>query len=168
MQTFATDRLRNVVLLSHSGAGKTSLAESMLLACGAITRLGRVEEGSTTSDFEPEAIERRHSIQLALAPCVWREVKINVLDTPGYADFAGEALSAMAAADCAVLVVSAVDGVEVGTELMWREAEQRGLPRLVVINKMDRENADFYRTLAAVQQRLGKQCVAVNVPQGSQ
>ena len=91
MQTYATDRLRNVVLLSHSGAGKTSLTESLLLASGAITRLGRVEEGNTTSDFEPEAIERRQSIQLALAPCVWRDVKINVLDTPGHADYAGEA-----------------------------------------------------------------------------
>ena len=166
MQVYSTESIRNVVLLSHSGAGKTSLVEAMLIGTGAINRLGRVQDGNTVSDFEPEEIERGSSVQMALAPCEWQDVKINVLDTPGYADFAGEVWSALAAADCAMVLVSAVDGVEVGTELSWQYADRLGLPRIVVVSKMDRENADFFRTLAGIEARLGKKCVALQLPQG--
>ena len=167
MQVYNTESIRNVVLLSHSGAGKTSLAEAMLFASGAITRMGQVPDGNTTSDYEPEEIERQSSSHTAILPCEWKGQKVNVLDTPGYADFAGEVTSALAAADCALVLVSAVDGVEVGTELTWQHAEGLGLPRMVLINKMDRENANFFETLERVQARFGRECVAVHLPKGS-
>lgn len=168
MEVYRGESIRNVVLLSHSGAGKTSLAEAMLFATGAINRMGRVQDGNTTADFEPEEIERRSSVQTAVLPCVWKGTKINVLDTPGYADFAGEMRSALVAADCALVVVSAVDGVEVGTELTWQLAGRLGLPRIVLVSKMDRENADFFQTLASIQARLGKKCVALYLPLGAE
>ena len=167
MQVYNTESIRNVVLLSHSGAGKTSLAEAMIFASGAITRMGQVPDGNTTSDYEPEESERQSSSHTAILPCEWKGQKVNVLDTPGYADFAGEVTSALAAADCALVLVSAVDGVEVGTELTWQHAEGLGLPRMVLINKMDRENANFFETLERVQARFGRECVAVHLPKGS-
>jgi len=166
MQVYNTESVRSLVLLSHSGAGKTALAEAMLFATGAINRLGQVADGNTTSDYEPEEIERVSSIQTSIIPCEWKGVKVNVLDTPGYADFNGEVMSALAAADAALVLVSAVDGVEVGTELTWQHAERLGLPRMVLINKMDRENANFLETLESVRARFGRKCVAVHLPQG--
>ena len=168
MQGFSSDRLRNIVLLSHSGAGKTSLAEAMLYATGAVTRQGRVEDGNTTSDYEPEEVKRQSSIQTALVPCIWQNTKLNILDTPGYADFFGEVVSGLRVADAAVIVVDAISGVEVGTELVWRLLEERQLPRLMFINKMDRDNADFSRCLEAIQGRLGGKCIALQLPVGAQ
>lgn len=168
MDQFTTKQLRNVVLLGHSGSGKTSLAEAMLYATNAINRMGKVEEGNTISDFEPEEHKRRTSLQVKLLPCIWKKTKINLLDTPGYADFIGETLSAIRVADAAVLVVSAAAGVEVGTEQLWQRVKARGLPVLVFVNKMDRENADFARVLEQLRTQLGKQCVAVNVPLGAE
>ncbi len=168
MQVYGTETIRDVAFLSHSGAGKTALAEAMLFASGAINRLGKVEDGNTTTDFEPEEIDRHHSVQLALAPCEWAGTKVNLIDTPGYADFAGDVRSALAAADCAVIVISAVDGIEVGTEATWRAAEQAGLPRFIIINKMDRDNADFFQNLDAVHQAFGRKCVPLNLPDGEQ
>jgi len=168
MRVYATEAIRNMVLLSHSGAGKTSLTEALLAATGAINRLGRVEDGTTATDYEPEEIDRRSSIQMAIAPCEWKGVKVNVLDTPGYADFGGEVLSALAAADFTAEVVSAVDGVAVGTEVTWQQAKGRGLPRLLIVNKMDRENADFFRTLDAIKARFGRGCVPVQLPIGAE
>ena len=168
MDQFTTKQLRNVVLLGHSGSGKTSLAEAMLYATGAISRMGKVEDGTTTSDFEPEEHKRRTSLQVKLLPCIWNKTKINLLDTPGYADFIGETLSAIRVADAAVLVVSAAAGVEVGTEHMWQLVKAQGIPTLVFINKMDRENANFARVLEQLRTQLGNQCVAVNVPLGAE
>jgi len=168
MQTFPSGRIRNVVLLSHSGAGKTSLVEALLYHTGAIARLGRVEDGTTTSDYEPEEAKRRGSSNTALVPVVWKETKLNLLDTPGYADFLGEVASALRVADAAVVVISAPAGVEVGTEQVWRLAAERGLPRLVVVNKMDRENADFDRALASLRSVLDKRCVPMDFPLGAQ
>ena len=128
MPVIDTPRLRNVALLSHSGAGKTVLAETMLFATGATTRQGTIEEGTTASDFEPEEQRREASVQTAIVPCVWKDHKINVLDTPGYADFRGDVVAATRVADSAVIVVAAPSGVEVGTTQMWRIAEERGLP----------------------------------------
>ena len=145
MEAYGTEAIRNVVSLSHSGAGKTSLVEAMLHASGAISRLGNIADGNTVCDYEPEEIDRASSIQLALGSTEWDGVKVNWLDTPGYADFAGEVLSAIAAADFAAIVVSAVDGVEVGTEATWHQADEALLPRMIIINKMDRENADSTR-----------------------
>ncbi len=168
MQVYGTEAIRNVALVSHNGAGKTSLTEALLFAAGGITRLGRVDDGNTTTDYEAEEIDRRSSIQTALAPCEWQGVKINVLDTPGYADFNGEVVSALAAADLAAEVVSAVDGVAVGTDVTWQQARDRGLPRVIIINKLDRENADFFKTLDVVKARFGRACVPVQLPQGAE
>ena len=123
MQHYAMEQMRNVVLLSHSGAGKTSLSEAMLFNSGAITRLGKVDQGNTTADYEPEEVKRKISIYLSLLPCEWRGFKVNVIDTPGYADFVTEVKSAVRIADGAIIVVCAASGVEVGTELAWTYAE---------------------------------------------
>ncbi|MBI2225027.1 MAG: GTP-binding protein, partial [Betaproteobacteria bacterium] len=130
---------------NKSGAGKTSLAEAILFTAGAINRLGRVEEGTTTSDYDPDEVKRKISISLSLLLCPWGNTKLNIIDTPGYADFVGEVKAALRVADGAVLVICAASGVEVGTTQIWDYLEAHSLPRLIFINKMDRENADFYR-----------------------
>ncbi|MEE8442891.1 MAG: elongation factor G [Dehalococcoidia bacterium] len=168
MAPFDTQHIRNVVFLSHSGAGKTSILEALLFATGAITRLGKVEDGNTTSDYEPEEAKRQSSMQTALLPCIWREHKLNLLDTPGYPDFVGEAVSGLRAADAAVLLVAAQAGVEVGTESAWELCEERGMPRIVLVNKMDRENADFARALDGIQQVFGRKCTALHLPVGAE
>ena len=167
MQDFSTEQLRNIVLLSHGGAGKTSLAESLLFATGAITRMGRVEDGNTTSDYEPEEIKRGSSAQMALVPCLWNNCKINVIDTPGYADFLGEVVSGLRVADGGVVLVAAPSGIEVGSEQAWSLLDKQSAPRIVFVNKMDRENADFMGTVDALQQRFGRTCVATHLPIGA-
>ena len=167
MDEFATDRIRNAALLAHSGAGKTSLVEALLLATKAINRLGRVEDGNTVSDFDPEEHRRQTSLQLSVAPCVSAGHKLNLVDTPGFADFVGEQVSALRAVDAAILVVSAPSGVEVGTELAWARIRERGLPTLVFVNKMDRDGADFEATLTQLRRVIGNQCVALSVPVGA-
>ncbi len=168
MASITPDRLRNIVLLSHGGAGKTILAESMLHACKVTSRLGTIEDGTTVSDFEPEETRRQSSIQSAVLPCPWRQHKINVIDTPGYADFRGEALSGISVADGALIVVAAPSGVEVGTKQMWKLADERGLPRVAFISKMDRENADFGRAMESLTEAFGRHCVALNIPVGAE
>ncbi|MGH2542405.1 MAG: GTP-binding protein, partial [Ardenticatenaceae bacterium] len=155
MKSYGPDSLRNVALVSHSGAGKTSLVEALLHLTGVTTRRGRVEDRNTVSDFDPEEQRRGISINVAVLPIPWGDYKINLLDTPGYLDFAGEARNALRVADGAVVVVDAVSGVEVGTELMWEYADERSLPRLIFINKMDRDTARFARTVAGLQQGFG-------------
>ena len=167
MDEFATDRIRNAALLAHSGAGKTSLVEALLLATKAINRLGRVEDGNTVSDFDPEEHRRQTSLQLSVAPCVSAGHKLNLVDTPGFADFVGEQVSALRAVDAAILVVSAPSGVEVGTELAWARIRERGLPTLVFVNKMDRDGADFEAALTQLRRVIGNQCVALSVPVGA-
>ena len=139
METFPTAKIRNVVLVGHGGSGKTTLAEALLFTAGAIPRTGRVEDGTTVCDFDPEAAKRHISVSLAVAPFAWDGHKINVIDTPGYADFVTDVAAALRVADLAVFVVSAVEGVEVQTEVAWRMADELGLPRIVFVNKLDRE-----------------------------
>ena len=167
MDTFTTENLRNVALVSHSGAGKTSLGEALLFASGAISRLGSTADGNTTGDYEPEAAKRGSSTQLSLLPCVWNKNKINLIDTPGYFDFLGDALSALRVADAAVLVVAADAGVEVGTEQMWQRLKEMELPTVIFVNKLDRENTEFLQTVEDLRQRLGRECVAIQLPQGT-
>ena len=164
MKQYPADRIRNVGLFSHGGAGKTSLAEAMLFDTKATTRLGRVEEGNTVTDFDPDEIKRHISVSAAVAPVEWRDTKINIIDAPGYADFIGDVKSALRVADAAIIVIDASAGVEVGTEQAWRLAEERGIPRLIFINKMDRENADFGRALASARAAFGKAVGADPVP----
>ncbi len=168
MKEYSSEQLRNVVLMSHSGAGKTSLAEAMLYSTGAISRLGEVEEGTTVSDYDPEEIRRKISVNTSVVPCEWRGHKINVLDTPGYADFVGEVKGAVRAADGAVILLDAVSGVEVGTELVWGYAEEVNLPCVLFINKMDRDNADFRRALDQARESLGANIVPFQLPIGAQ
>jgi len=168
MQQHTTEQMRSVVLLSHSGAGKTSLAEAMLFNSGAINRLGKVDQGSTTSDYDPDEVKRQTSIYLALLPCEWQGFKVNIIDTPGYADFVAEVKSAVRVADGAVIVVCAASGVEVGTELGWGYADEQEIPRLIFVNKMDRENADFFRVMEEIRANFGNKCVPIEIPIGAQ
>jgi elongation factor G len=161
-------QIRNVVLLSHQGAGKTSLAESMLFTSGTIQRLGSAADGTTTSDYDPLEIERHMGINLSLLPIQWQGIKLNIVDTPGYADFIGEARSGLRVTEGAMIVVCAASGVEVGTEQMWSDTGKGNLPRLIFVNKMDRDNADFFSTLKGIQSKLSPKCLAVQLPIGSQ
>ena len=147
MKVYTTDLLRNVALVGHQGAGKTSLAESLLFNTGAITRMGKVEERNTVADFDEDEKSRTLSIYTSLLPVEHNGYKINVLDAPGFVDFQGEAKNAVLVSDAAVVVVDAVSGPEVGTELAFDYAQEFGLPVIVVINKMDRENANFNSAL---------------------
>ena len=162
------EEIRNVVLVGHGGSGKTSLAEALLFTAGVTTRAGRVEDGNTVTDFEPEEIERQISLSLALASFSWKGNKVNIIDSPGYAGFLGDARSALRAADLALFVVSGVDGVEVQTEILWDLAAEEGIPRAVFINKLDRERASYSRTLAQLQAAFGKRIAPVHMPIGSE
>lgn len=161
-------RVRNVALVGHGQSGKTSLTEALLFATGAIERLGSVEAGTTASDTDAEEVARQISISLACLPCVWQGHKLNLLDTPGYAEFGGEVMAGLRVADAAVVVVDAAAGVEVQTERYARAAGERGLPRLVAITKLDKEHTDFLRALDQVRDRMKCSAVAVALPIGSQ
>ncbi|MCL2678705.1 MAG: elongation factor G [Dehalococcoidia bacterium] len=167
MKQYSPEHIRNVALLSHSGAGKTTLSESILFSTGVINRLGKVDAGTTTSDYDPDEIKQHISINLSLLPLEWRETKINLLDTPGYLDFVGEVKSAVRVTDGAVMLASAASGLEVGTELAWNYSADAEQARLIFINKMDRENADFTRTMEQFQARFGPRCVAIQLPIGA-
>ena len=167
MRIYDTDRLRNVVLLGHGQCGKTSLAEAVLFAAGVTDRLGSIEEGNTVGDADAEEIDRGISISLSLLPFEWDGHKINLLDTPGYADFTGEVSAALRVADAAVVVVDAGSGVEVQTDRYATMAAERGLPRAIAIAKLDKEHTDFARTLSEVREALQCNAVAVSLPLGS-
>ncbi|MGQ0847756.1 MAG: elongation factor G [Actinomycetota bacterium] len=162
------EKIRNVALVGHGGSGKTSLAEALLYVSGATTRQGSVDHGTTILDFEPEEHERKISLGLALAPVEWMGHRLNLIDTPGYLDFAGDARAALRAVDLALFVVSGVDGVEVQTEILWRAAEEEGIPRAVMITKLDRERSSFGRVLAQLREVFGKRIAPVQVPIGSE
>ena len=168
MGTFPTKNIRNIALVGHSGCGKTSLSEAMLFDTGVATRLGRVEDGTTVSDWDDEEKRRHVSINTSVIPCEWKGSKINVLDTPGYADFAGDVVAAVAVADAGLVMVDAVAGAEVGTELTWSYLNERNLPRLIVVNKMDRENANFEKALQSLREHFAGAIVALQVPIGKE
>jgi elongation factor G len=166
VKSYPTENIRNVVLVGHGGAGKTSLAEAMLFRTGAVTRMGKVTDGNTVTDFDEEEHRRGISVSTALAPLEWDGCKINILDAPGYADFVGEMRAAMRVADLALFVVSGVEGIEVQTQEAWRYAEELDLPRMIVVNKLDRENSSFRTTLDALRDTFGKGCAPLNLPLG--
>ncbi len=167
MQPTTPDRIRNVALISHGGAGKTSLAEAMLFDAGAISRLGSVEAGTATLDWDPDEHKRNQSINLAIGSLEHEGTRITIVDTPGYADFQADVVEALAAVDAVIVVIDASAGVEVGTEEVWRLADQRRLPRMVFINKMDRENANYDATLDQLKARFGPKIAPVYLPIGS-
>jgi elongation factor G len=168
MKTYPPEKIRNVVLLGHQGSGKTTLAEALLFVSGTITRMGSIQEGNTVADFEPEEVKKTISVSLSMAPFEWNGHKVNLMDAPGYADFIGEAQGALRVADAAVLVVSAVDGVQVQHETLWRLARTAGIPRFVFINKLDRERADFHAILKQLSDRLGSGFAPVDLPLGEE
>jgi elongation factor G len=168
MNVYEPRHIRNVVLVGHSGAGKTTLAEAMLFTGGAITRMGKIEDGNTVSDHDQEEIRRGISVSLSLAPLEWKDTKVNILDAPGYADFIGDVKGALRAADCCLFVVSAVDGVEVQTEVVWELAAEAGLPRAIFINKIDRERASFERTMDGLVAAFGTQVAPIHLPIGEE
>jgi elongation factor G len=168
MPAVPKDKIRNVVLLSHGGAGKTLLTEALLYTAGAVTRIGTPENGNTTSDYEPEEIKRSNSVQATVLPLNWRDHKINLIDTPGYADYRGEVVSSARVADAAILVISGPAGVEVGSTQMWNMAVELDHPRIVFVSKLDRDNADFGRVVDSLEQAFGRHVVPVQVPIGSE
>ncbi len=162
------DKVRNIALVGHGSSGKTTLAEAMLFVSGAINRMGSVEKGTTTLDYEPEEIERGISLGLSVATLDWKGTRVNIIDSPGAGEFSGDARSALRAADLALFAVSAVDGVEVQTETLWRVAEEEGIPRAFVVTKLDRERADYERVLDELRTSFGKSVAPIQVPIGSE
>lgn len=166
MKEYATDRLRNVALLGHSSSGKTTFAEALLFASGGSTRLGKVDDGSTVSDYDDEEKRRKQSVYLSIIPVEWKDYKINLLDAPGYADFYGEVKSAVRAADLGLIFVDAVSGVEVGTELAMQAVEEADIPRAVMISRMDRDNANFDRVMGQLHDAFHQDIVPLMLPVG--
>src|ERR671916_1981621 len=164
----AADRIRNVALVGHRGSGKTSLHEALLHEAGATTRLGSVADGTTVSDADEDEKSRGMSISASLASFEWRDVKVNLIDTPGEPSFIADALGALRVSESAVFVVNAVMGVEVGTQRLWERAKELGVARLIFVNMLDRERADFFRTLDALKDAFGPHVVATEIPIGAE
>ena len=168
MKVYPPEKIRNVALVGHNGVGKTSLAEALLFRAGAVNRQGTVEDGTTVFDYDEEEHKRGMSMSLAMAPFEWHGHKINLIDTPGYPDFVGDVHAALRVADLAVFVVSAVEGVEVQTEKIWRVAEEQGIPRMIFVNKLDKERSSFDRTLTQLRDRFGAGIAPLELPIGSE
>jgi elongation factor G len=167
MKDYPAERIRNIALVGHSGTGKTSLAEALLFAAGATTRQGKIEDGSTISDWDPDEQKRQFSLNLSLLPLEWNDHKVNIVDTPGYMDFMGEVKCGLRAVETALIAIDAHSGLQVGTEFAWRFAEELELPRAIVVSRMDRENADFNMCLSQAQAAWGNKVAAVQIPIGS-
>src|SRR5260370_28212068 len=168
MKVYTAENIRNVALISHVGAGKTSLLDAALYDTGAVTRQGKVDEGSSVADHDPDELKRRMTLNAKVLPVEWKNSKINFIDTPGYADFVGEVKAGLRVADAALVVVTAEKGVEVGTELTWQYADERRLPRMVLINKLDRENTSFDQALESLRNQFGLKAVPLQLPRGEQ
>lgn len=167
MKPYDAQKIRNVAIIGHGGSGKTTLAEALLHQAGAVNRQGRVEEGNTVSDFDPDEQRRKVSISTALLPLEWGDSKVNLLDTPGYADFAGEVKEALRVADSAIVVICGVNGVEVGTDLVTQYADERALPRIYFVSRLDREHADFAQAVRQIEERQPK-AVVLQLPIGQE
>ncbi|HRY20499.1 MAG TPA: GTP-binding protein, partial [Flexilinea sp.] len=166
MKEYSTDSIRNIALVSHSSAGKTMMTEAFLHFTGATTRLGKIEDGTTVSDFDDEEKRRTISLYSTVIPIEYKDKKINVLDTPGYNDFIGEVVSALSVSDGACVLLDSVSGREVGTEIAWKYVNKFNLPRIVVINKMNRENADFKKAMASLADYTDMRLIQVQIPWG--
>ncbi|MGD1118759.1 MAG: elongation factor G [Dehalococcoidales bacterium] len=167
MPKYGLDNIHNIILLSHGGAGKTSISEAMLFNAGVTNRIGKVDDGSSVSDYDPDEAKRRISINLSILPVPWRDKKVNILDAPGYQDFVGEVKAGVRVSEGAIIVLDATSGVEVGMEMAWGYCEEAKLPRLIVVNKMDRENADFAKVVNDIKAKLNNRCVPMQIPIGA-
>ena len=168
MGATSTDKVRNVVLVGHGGAGKTSLAEAMLFMAGETKRLGTVDDGHSSLDYDPEEVKRQMTVNLSLAPVTHKGVKINIIDTPGFADFIGDAIAGMEAAEMALFVVDAVAGPQVQTQRLWEAAGKTGIARAVFVNRMDKEHADFAAVMAKLEASFGHRVGAIQIPMGAE
>ena len=168
MKSYPADKIRNVAIIGSGGTGKTSLAEALLYKSGAISRMGKVSDGNTVSDFDPEEIKRKISIHASLIPLEWKDHKINFIDSPGNVDFAGEVYSALSVVEGVVAVIDAVSGIGVGIDSLWQQANQLNLPKIVVISKLDKNQADFSGKVEAARKKFGKQLVPIHIPIGSE
>src|SRR5438132_13240404 len=157
-------KIRNVGVVGHGGVGKTSLVEALLFTAGAVTRLGKVDDGSTTTDFDPDEVKRKISINTSVAYLDWKGHRVNLVDTPGYGDLVADARAGLRVVDAALVVVDAVAGVQVQTEKVWKFASEYELPRAIVVNRLDRERADFFRTLDSLTRRLKGRIVPLHIP----
>ncbi|HMK48725.1 MAG TPA: elongation factor G [Thermodesulfovibrionales bacterium] len=167
MANIDVDKIRNVAVIAHGGAGKTSLVEAMLFSCGAIDRLGSVDDGTTTTDFEPEEIERKITITSSLAYCTWNGTAINLIDTPGFINFLEDTRGCLRAVDGAVVIVSAISGVKAETQKIWKYASEYELPRVVFVNKMDKDMANFSRALGDIEKAFGSEGLPLQIPIGA-
>jgi elongation factor G len=168
MKVYRAEQIRNIALISHVGTGKTSLIDAALYDSGAVTRQGKVDEGTSVVDYDPEEIKRRMSLNAKVLPVEWKNHKINFIDTPGYPDFVGEVKAGLRVADAALVVVTAEKGVEVGTELTWKYTDERNLPRIVLVNKLDRENTSFDQALESLRRQFGMKIAPLQIPIGEQ
>ena len=164
MKDYQASNIRNIAVVGHGSEGKTTLVEALLYATGTIDRQGRVEDGSTTTDYDPEEVRRQISISAAIAPMEWKDTKINLIDVPGYFDFAGEMVGPLSVAEGAIIVVGAVSGLNVGAEKAWAQCDKNGTARMIVINQMDRENANFEKALATITEKYGSHIAPIEVP----
>ncbi|MCX6345885.1 MAG: elongation factor G [Armatimonadetes bacterium] len=168
MKAYPIDDIRNVALVGHGGTGKTSLAEAMLFASGATSRMGRVDDGSAAGDFDADEIARKMSINTSVLPCQWKNNKFNFIDTPGYPDFVGDVIGALRAVEAALLLVDGTGSIEVGTEMGWDLAEAAGITKLFFVNKLEKENSDFYRALEALREKFGNSVAPIQLPIGAE
>lgn len=166
MKNYKVDRIRNVALLGHGGSGKTTLTESMLYTTNVIKRTGKVEDGNTVSDFDKEEIARGFSIGTSVIPVEWNNSKYNFLDAPGYFDFSGEVISGLRVAGGAIMLIDATSGVEVGTEKAWKYTEERKMPKIIFINKMDKENVNYEKLISGLREKFGKKVAPFAIPIG--
>src|SRR4051812_20433086 len=168
MKVYDAAGIRNVAMVGHSGAGKTQLAAALLFDAGAVNRVGKVDEGTTVTDYDEEAIARKHTLAASLAYCEWTKHKINLIDTPGMGNFLADARAALRVSEAAIVVVDAVGGVQVSTEKVWADADAARLPRLIVVNRLDRERSSLERTLESIRATLSRNAVPVQIPIGDE
>ncbi len=168
MKDYDVDKIRNVAVVGHGSSGKTSLTSAFLFNAGATSRLLKVDKGNTVTDYDPDEIERNISINSTLCHCEWKDFKLNIMDCPGYSNFLWDTRASLRAVDAGVLVVCSIAGVEVGTEKAWAMFEEFELPYMFVINKLDRENSNFKRTIDSIHEFFGRQAVPVQIPIGSE
>src|SRR4030065_2768653 len=167
MSNIDVEKIRNIAVIAHGGAGKTSLVEAMLFDSGSIDRLGKVEEGTTTTDYDPEEIARKITITSSIAFCNWNGCRINLVDTPGFINFLEDTRGCLRAVDGAIVIVSAISGVKAETQKIWKYASEFEIPRVIFINKMDKDNANFSRALGEIEKAFGKDALPMQLPIGS-
>src|SRR5688572_20711095 len=164
MKVYDASSIRNVAVVGHGGSGKTQLISAMLFVAGAVNRIGKVDDGTTVTDFDEEEIARKHTLSSSLAHVEWQKTKINIIDTPGFANFLTDARAALRVAEAALVVVDAVSGVEVQTEKVWEEAAALNLPRIVVLSRLERDRASLERTLEALHRDFGREIIPIQLP----